>query len=361
MPTAKKLKSGSWNCRVFSHYEYTADGRKKRVYESFTCADPSKRGKKECERMAAEWSYMRRERGQNITVREALTRYINAKEAVLSPSTIAGYRKYLNGGSYADIEHLFVRDLTQRRVQEWISGFASAHSPKYTKNAYRLLAPALVMAGGEEFRVSLPASRDPDIYTPSDAELEKLLEYLAAPDKYELRIAVMLAAFGSLRRSEVCALEVGDFHGNSIRISKAMVKDTNHQWQIKQPKTARSARTVVLPQFVVDMISFPEDGRILTCNPDALSNRFRRAVRSAGMQQEFSFHSLRHYYVSIAHVLQIGDAYTMKMGGWRTDYVMKKNYRSTLSDAEKKAQKKMNDHFSKLVHHDMHHKRRKAQ
>lgn len=361
MPTARKLKSGSWNCRVFSHYEYTSDGRKKRIYESFTCADPSKRGKKECERMAAEWSYMRRERGQNITVHEALDRYINSKNGVLSPSTIAGYRKYINGGCYLSIEHLFVRDLTQRRVQEWISEFASAHSPKYTKNVYRLLSPALVMAGGEEFRTSLPASRDPDVYTPTDEELEQFLQYLVAPDKYELRIAVMLAAFGSLRRSETCALEADDFHGNTVRISKAMVKDKDHQWQIKQPKTARSARTVVLPQFVVDMISFPESGRILSCNPDALSNRFRRAVRSAGLQHEFSYHSLRRYYVSIAHVLRIGDEYTMKMGGWRSEYIMKKNYRTTLSNEEKKAQKKLNNHFSKLVHHDMHHKGRKAQ
>ncbi len=45
MPTAKKLPSGSWRCQVFSHYEYVNqdDGgvKKKRIYESFTCDDPS--------------------------------------------------------------------------------------------------------------------------------------------------------------------------------------------------------------------------------------------------------------------------------------------------------------------------------
>ena len=56
MATAKKLPSGSWRIRVFSHFAIGANGKKKRIYESFTVKDPSKRGKKECGRLAAEWS-----------------------------------------------------------------------------------------------------------------------------------------------------------------------------------------------------------------------------------------------------------------------------------------------------------------
>ena len=56
MPTARKLKSGSWHCSVFSHYEWV-DGKKKRKYESFTCSTPGRKGKAECERMASEWQY----------------------------------------------------------------------------------------------------------------------------------------------------------------------------------------------------------------------------------------------------------------------------------------------------------------
>ena len=60
MATAKKLPSGSWRCLVFSHYEYVTgkDGnvKKKRVYESFTCDDPSPAGKRRCEAMAAEYA-----------------------------------------------------------------------------------------------------------------------------------------------------------------------------------------------------------------------------------------------------------------------------------------------------------------
>ena len=40
MPTARKLPSGSYRCRVFSHY-VMRDGKKRPVYESFTA--PTKR------------------------------------------------------------------------------------------------------------------------------------------------------------------------------------------------------------------------------------------------------------------------------------------------------------------------------
>lgn len=39
----------------------------------------------------------------------------------------------------------------------------------------------------------------------------------------------------------------------------------------------------------------------------------------------------------------------MKMGRWRTDHVMKKHYRVTLSDVEKKEQKKLNRHTLKVI------------
>ena len=60
MATAKKLSSGSWRCQVYSHTEEVIqpDGsvKKKRIYKSFTCATPGAKGKRECERMAAEWA-----------------------------------------------------------------------------------------------------------------------------------------------------------------------------------------------------------------------------------------------------------------------------------------------------------------
>ena len=40
---------------------------------------------------------------------------------------------------------------------------------------------------------------------------------------------------------------------------------------------------------------------------------------------------------------------------------VREGFVTTFSDAEKKEQEKLNNHFSELVHHDMHHEARKAQ
>ena len=148
----------------------------------------------------------------------------------------------------------------------------------------------------------------------------------------------MLAAFGSMRRSEICALKPSDFGDGTVTVQRAIVKKSNGKWvEKKTNKTVKSHRTVVLPPQVFAGIDLSNDP-IISLNPDQLSKRFRKAVKHANMPQAFCLHALRHYYVSIAHVLGIPDAYVMKMGGWQTDYVMKRNYRSTLTDVEKKEQ-----------------------
>lgn len=363
MPKAKKLPSGSWNCKVFSHYEYR-NGKKVMVKKSFTCDDPSPAGKRICEQMASTWAAQKREGPHQVDVRTAIRQYIDAKKGVLSPSTVAAYEKYLKTGAYDQIGAIQVRKLRQIDVQRWISSFAAGHSPKYTKNVYLLFVPALKMAGGPSFDVTLPKPKPKEIYTPDDDDIVKLLEYCRQPGKEELLAAVILAAFGSMRRSEICALTPQDIQGNVVTVSKAMVRDAAGQWIVKQPKTSTSARQVVLPTYVLDMI--PRTGpRIVNMTPGALSSRFDRAVTAAKISNSFSFHALRHYYVSAAHALQIADAYTMKMGGWRTDNVMKKHYRTTLTDVEKQAQEKLDAHALKLIRgsagHETGHEVRPAQ
>ena len=85
MATAKKLPSGSWRCLVYSHTENIRqkDGtvKKKRIYESFTCDDPTARGKRKCEQIAAEWA-ANKDAGvtvENITLGVAYDRYIESK------------------------------------------------------------------------------------------------------------------------------------------------------------------------------------------------------------------------------------------------------------------------------------------
>ena len=146
MPTAKKLPSGSWRCQVFSHYEEAPqkDGttKKKRIYKSFTVDDPTKRGKKICEQIAAEWALNKKGTAapsddQMLTVSQALSKYINIKANVLSPSTVGTY-KNMAEVHYTDIADIRLCSLTSSAVQKWINDIAADKSPKTVSNIYGL-------------------------------------------------------------------------------------------------------------------------------------------------------------------------------------------------------------------------------
>ena len=60
-------------------------------------------------------------------------------------------------------------------------------------------------------------------------------------------------------------------------------------------------------------------------------------------------HDLRHYSASILHAIGIPDQYIMARGGWKTDNVMKRVYRDTLSDVEKEMNQKAVDYFEQSM------------
>ena len=340
MATARKLPSGSWRCQIFAGYEII-DGKKKATYKSFTVKDPSKKGKKECERLASEWSYDHEDKGDNITVFDAVRKYIDIKEKVLSPSTIRAYELYLKK-RITPIQSAMLPELTQTDVQLWVNNLSVDCSPKYIKNVYGLFASAVTYFGGKTFDVTFPSAAPAALHTPCDDDMKILLEHIRT--RPELLSAVLLAAFGSMRRGEICALTPADMDGSRIRINKSMVRNKDGVWKTKpMAKTDESNRTVVLPDFVIAQLTIP-----IRLHPEQVSNRFRRAVKSSGVETRFRFHDLRHYYVSIAHALGVPDAYIMQMGGWKTDNVMHRVYRDTLPDVMAKEQDKMTNHFSEI-------------
>ena len=344
MPTARKLPSGSWRVRVFSHWRYDEEGKKKPVYESFTSTNPDKAGTVEAEQMAAEWRYKKKHRTENMTVHDALRQYVDAKTAVLSPSTIRGYECLLRN-NYSGIESRHLRDLDAKTVQRWISEISVDLSPKTVRNVYALFTGAIEMAQpGTSFRISLPAKKQSDQYTPNDNDIKNLLNVVKGKP---IEIAIYLAAFCSLRRGEICAVTSDDIRDGKLTINKCMVKDKDGTWIVKQPKTYSSYRVVDMPKIVQERVE-GIDGRLYPRNPNKLTNAFRRAIKQADCP-EFRFHDLRHYYVSISHALGIPDAYIMESGGWKTTNVMNRVYKDTLSDVRKKEADMLSDHFDKMI------------
>lgn len=351
MAKAKKLKSGSWRCLVYSHTDRVWDHKKKdwtekRIYESFTAPT-----KKEAELMAAEFAVTKdvKKRPENMTLYEAIDKYIQIKEGVLSPTTVRTY-KSARRTHFEDIGDLSIRDINSCTIQSWISNLSKRLQPKTIKNTYGLLAATLDMFNPDlHIRVKLPQKKDPAFYTPSDSDIKSLLLQIEGT---ELEIAVLLAAFGTLRRGEICALTDQDIHGNCITVNHAFVRDENNEWILKEPKTAGSKRTVELPEFVIDKMR-GIDGYIVKAHPDALSERFRRALKKSGLPK-FRFHDLRHYSASILHAIGVPDQYIMQRGGWVSDHVMKTVYRNVIDEESERQNQKIMAHFNQMQHEMQH-------
>jgi len=341
MATPKKLPSGQWRTQV---YDYT-DENGKRHYRSFTSPN-----KKISALIAAEFAAnKKRVSCGNLTVLEAIEEYIRVKENVLSPSTIRGYTVIKNN-HFREIENIYIRDITNEDVQKWINNLAKRLSSKTVSNAHGLLISAIDMFAPEiRIRAKLPRKKKSDLYVPSDTDVKKLLEHISGS---ELEIAVLLAAFGPMRRGEICALTSNDIHGNFIDINKSMVRSQDGKWIIKEPKTDSSYRTIDFPEFVINKLS-GIDGRIIKVTPDTLTMQFERIFENIDIPK-FRFHDLRHYSASIMHAIGIPDQYIMARGGWSTDGVMKSVYRNVIDEQTIKMNRRINDHF-KSMQHDISH------
>ena len=346
MAKAKKLPSGSWRCQVFDHVD--VDG--KRHYKSFTAAS-----KREAEFMANRWlAHGKDQDSFNITLYEAISRYIDSKRSVLSPSTIRGYVG-LQKNYYKEIGTVKLTNLSNSQLQVWISDLSKRLSPKTIRNIYGLLVPVLTMFAPDfSLKVTLPTKTHADLYCPNDNDIKRLLEHIAGK---ELEIAVLLAAFGPMRRGEICALTSDDIHGNIVQVRNNMVLDENGEWVIKPPKTLGSCRDIQYPDFVIEKLK-GIDGRIVKATPAQITNRFIRAITFSN-SPHFRFHDLRHYSASIMHAIGIPDQYIMQRGGWATDHVMKAVYRDVIDLEAVKQNKKILRHFDKMQH-EMQHEARKT-
>lgn len=303
------------------------DENGKKIMRSFTAPT-----KKQAEQAAAIWSANHHDQDQDsgITVTEAISRYIDAKRAVLSPSTIRGYLS-MAVDNYKPIGSVKLDMLKSADLQIWISDLTKTHKPKTVRNIYGLLTAAVKMfAPDMAFNVTLPSVGRRQYRLPTDDDIQQLLDHVYGT---RLWIALMLARYYSMRRSEICALESRDLDGNILTISRAMVMNENKQWVIKQPKTDASYRTLQIADPVLSEMKKIE-GRYIDCNPDALINRFHRALKASKVEP-FNFHLLRHSFASNAALLGIPDFYTASFGGWRPGSTVLKQIYQNVTDQDR--------------------------
>lgn len=336
MAKAKKLPSGQWRTLVYD----CVDDKGKRHYESFTAGT-----KKESEYLAAEFALNKKDKKNvsRITFGDAFDSYIESRSSVLSPATIREYKR-TRRCHMQELMSICICDITQDIVQRIINAESEAHAPKTIRNMHGLLSAVLkVYRPDFALATSLPQRIPPNLYIPTDSDVKTLLEHVGDPD---MEIAVLLSAFGPLRRSEICALDSTHLTGNVIHVQRAMVMDENKRWVYKNTKSYAGDRYIPLPDFIFNLIK-NINGKIIRFTPSQVSDRFIDIQNASGLPH-FRFHDLRHYCASIQHAIGIPDAYIMQRGGWGSDAVLKTVYRHALSDKELQMNDIANNHFDSI-------------
>ena len=264
----------------------------------------------------------------HMTVKTAAETYIGTKEAVLSPSTVKGYRSYLRNLPEWLCDML-LSDLDSISVQKFVSEFSCTHDAKYVRNVYGFLTAVLGMfCPNTRISVSLPQKSPSEPYIPTDSDVKRILEQ-AKNTEYE--IPIILACYG-LRRSEICALDAEDVDRDTIRIHKAKVQGSDNQWIVKQyTKNSSSTRTIVVPAEVAQYIS--DHNYAFNGYPNSITDWLYNTEKKLGISS-FSIHKLRHYFCSKMSSLGIDEATILDIGGWKTDYVMKRIYRHSMMKEE---------------------------
>lgn len=337
---AVQQKSGRWQARYIDHYEYI-NGKKRPVLGCVT---------EDTERKAISAATRLQNAGKatvKMCVGEAINRYIALKAPVLSPSTLKGY-KALQKHAYASISSMTLSEATGAALQAWVSEYSADRSPKAVRNAYALLSASVRMfERSADMTVTLPQPAPPKLYTPTDEDVKNLLTYISGT---ELEKAVILAALGTLRRGEVCALLFDDIVGNTVTINKSMVELSGGGTAIKAPKTPQSIRSITLPPEAIKRLThgLASGDRVVKMTPTAISNAFPDALKARGLPS-FRFHDLRAYAASVRHALGVPDQYIMASGGWKSDRVLKQIYRRTMSDKTDTFNEIVNAHFDNLL------------
>lgn len=333
IPTAKKIPSGNWRVQLM------VSGNR------ISVTAPTK---KEAEKEAAALKSGVKKAKENIpfTLNVAFNKYIDAKSVVLSPATIAGYRR-IQKNLLPPLSDERIDALTREKVQKWVNGLMqNGKKPKTIYNAHGLLNAVLAEYRPDfTLRTTLPQKEKIEIKIPSEAEIVDIFATCKGT-KYELPI--LLAVWLGLRASEIRGLKWEDIDGDRIYIRRAIVEGENGSVE-KGTKTYSGTRVLHLPKYLRDLIAAQDKtiSYLVPMSGHAMYNGFGRICEKAGLPH-FRFHDLRHMNASVMLAEGIPDKYSMKRMGHATNNMLKTTYQHTIKEKEQEYDTVIDACFEKL-------------
>ncbi len=338
-PRPVELPSGKWRCQMM------VKGQRIDVVDD----DPSVAHAKA---LAIKAGILEREiPTSDLTIGQAIDRYIESKDAVLSPSTIRGY-KQLRNNSFDGIAAEPLKRVTQDQIQRWVNRLAKEHSPKYVRNAHGLLSATLSVYKPEmAIRTTLPQRQKVEISIPTIEEIQTLAEE-AKGTQFELPF--LLATWMGLRTSEIRGLTWDCYNGDTLHIKQAMVEGENGP-VLKGTKSYSGNRKIPVPDYIKCLLEQQPktDKYIIHYTRNALYNHLRRMCDRNNMPA-YRFHDLRHVQASVMLLLNVPDKYAMERMGHASTNMLKNVYQHTMQEKSLEVANAVNTFFEQKLHTELH-------
>lgn len=346
-PKPQELPSGQWRCQVMvdrkriSVVEDTPEG-------AHAKALAIKAGVIEKnETQAAERSGL-------ITLSKAIDIHIAARENVLSPSTINGYRE-IQRNRFPRLMGMSVKEIDTFTLQEAVNDDAKSVSQKTIKNALALVASVM---GDYDKEININKLKLPQKKKapPRYYEEEELIELFDLIRGSFIELPILLATWLGLRRSEIFGLcwDAIDFDTGEIEIKRTLVKKGNGKGYVlrEEMKTEGSRRTLSCPGYILSKLeayapSGRRKGEIFTMHPNTPYQTLKDMCERSGLKF-VGVHGLRHTNASVMVSLGVMDKYIMAEGGWSTDHTMKAVYQHVFESGRRGAADKRDNFFSSI-------------
>lgn len=332
LPTPKKLPSGNWNVVVM------VGGRR------ISITEPTE--KKALAAAAAVKAGAKREKQIPLTVGDAINRYIESKDAVLSPATVAGYRR-IRANAFQELMPIHVSSLTQEQVQRAVNSMAKTKSSKSVRNAHGLLSATLSTYRPDfTLHTTLPQKQKTEISIPTPEHIQVILSGCSGT---RMELPIYLAVWLGLRASEIRGLTWDCISGDTLHVKQAIVEG-DHGPAVKGTKTTAGDRRLHLPPQLLEIIQRQPktDEYLVHLSGQAMYKAFSRLCEKLGLPH-YRFHDLRHANASIMLALGIPNRYAQERMGHATDNMLKAVYQHTMEHKRTEVDTAVDTYFSHLL------------
>lgn len=263
----------------------------------------------------------KKEKRKEVTLKEAITNYINRRRDKKSPATIKGYEAYQRNR----LQSMMSANVYTTTNAQWDAAVARDFrklSDKYALNVWSFFASAIEEETGIRPKIDLDS---PKRNKRPFLEPDEVLIFVDAMRGQTAEIAALLE-LSSLRVSEVLDVRGTDFDlkNNRIRISGAAVYGPDGKLVHKaENKTAASTRYIPLIPPLLEAISEKKltDDYVVKMTPGGIYRQINRVCAANGLPKVGN-HGLRHSFASLAYHLQIPEKIAMEIGGWEDSKVM---------------------------------------